>query len=193
MEKEPDPVDATDPSTPRGRRACGAVHGDTFGHLMTGLRFQAASVALPTWHFTREPLGSHRGTPAGHDPFGLAWDVPNIFDVVVSVVPSDHLRWRFRLRVSRRCCRLSHKRCGFGKKGGETELNPTGRVRARPEIFARTPSMAMDTACGRKSRWRYAARVAGQPGAMKGPGEDGSGGVAFRPGWWAKLRSLLKP
>jgi len=28
---------------------------------------------------------------------------------------------------------------------------------------------------------------------MKGPGEDDSGGVAFRPGWWAKLRSLRKP
>ncbi len=29
--------------------------------------------------------------------------------------------------------------------------------------------------------------------AMKGPGEDGSGGVAFRPGRWANLSSLLKP
>ena len=27
----------------------------------------------------------------------------------------------------------------------------------------------------------------------KGPGEDSSGGVAFRPGWWAKFPNLLKP
>jgi hypothetical protein len=28
---------------------------------------------------------------------------------------------------------------------------------------------------------------------VKGPGEDSAGGVTFRPGWWAKLRNLLKP
>lgn len=28
---------------------------------------------------------------------------------------------------------------------------------------------------------------------MKGPGEDGEGGVTFRPGWQANLRNLTKP
>ena len=79
-------------------------------------------------------------------------------------------------------------------KGGVVKLNPT---QAGPSPFGNLRSNSINGNGGlladRKSRWGYAARVAGQPVAMKGPGEDGSGGIAFRPGWWAKLRSLLKP
>lgn len=89
---------------------------------------------------------------------------------------------------------LSLKRCGFICKGGEAKLNPT-RAGPSPSGSLRSNSINDNESpfAGRKSRWGYAARVAGQPGTMKGPGEDSSGGVAFRPGWWARFPNLLKP
>ena len=39
----------------------------------------------------------------------------------------------------------------------------------------------------------YEARVERQQSASKGPGEDDSGGITFRLGWWAKPPSRMKP
>ena len=68
--------------------------------------------------------------------------------------------------VNRRCCQLSLKQCSLPRKEG---LILPGRVRARPEIFART-----------LREEGYAASVVRQRAMSKGPGKDSSGGVAFR-------------
>lgn len=59
--------------------------------------------------------------------------------------------------------------------------NPT---RAGPCLFGRSVSNSQYA--------RYAASVEGQPTATEGPGRTSEGGITFRPGENAKLRSVLK-
>jgi len=86
------------------------------------------------------------------------------------------------LGVSRRCERLSLKRCDFSERRKPRKSNPT---RADPSPYGRIVART-------SRKGRYAASVAEQFAVAKGPGGVSPGGVTIRPGVGAKLRNLWK-